>query len=114
MFNVLYLKCPDGERIYHVWHYCSMCGNTYDHSVYSWNKIKESICCRDPENLINVPIQNKYAPVVIAERKIALPLSLTEDSSLKNGTANASTISKTIYVLIPAPNSSPPGSTGLG
>ena len=30
---------PDKRRIYHIWHYCRVCGKTWTHSQADWDDL---------------------------------------------------------------------------
>ena len=37
------LRNPDQQGIYHCWHYCRGCGQTWTHSPEDWEDMKEHI-----------------------------------------------------------------------
>ena len=65
MFAKMYLKNPDENKIYHVWHFCKVCGQTWNHSQSSWNSLKRYKCCND--NLESVATDISFQPVTIIE-----------------------------------------------
>ena len=67
MFHTMYLKNPDSNCIYHVWHFCKVCGQTWDHSQSSWDQLKHYKCC--PDNLEDISTNVDYQPVTIIESK---------------------------------------------
>lgn len=71
MFDILYLRNPDPNRVYFLWHFCTICGKTYSHSSNDFEKIKESNCCR--ENLRNVDTEVLFEPVLIIESNSGTP-----------------------------------------
>ena len=67
MFHTMYLKNPDENKIYHVWHFCKVCGQTWSHSQASFNSMKRYKCC--PDNLETVSTDISFQAVAIIESK---------------------------------------------
>jgi len=59
----LVLNNPDTNRIYHCWHYCPICGKSFDHSQGSFENIKYySKCCFDNYRTVpNDPINDEIS-----------------------------------------------------
>lgn len=59
------IQNPDPEKIYHVWHYCAKCKQTFTHSQGAWDEIRHigfrGGCCRD--NLMSVSTEKNSVTI---------------------------------------------------
>ncbi len=67
MFHVMYLKNPDVNRIFPVWHACAICGTTRTDSPADKEQAKRFKCCADIKNLLNIGGDVEYQAVAIID-----------------------------------------------
>ena len=72
MFNIMYLKNPDSQKMYNVWHFCKKCGTTYSHHQSSWDTLKSKKCCKDFIEDISTKIDFQPVKIIKSDGELLL------------------------------------------